>query len=117
MKEHKNILAYRQLKPSGGFSWRNPDDYSTLKCYTGDPPTEGEILEQAKTSESVEAMNLLRLDRNLLLSETDWWGTSDNTMSSEQSAYRKELRDFPSSATPSLDSEGRLTDVTWPIKL
>ena len=36
----------------------------------------------------------LRENRNKLLSETDWWGSSDNTMTAEQTQYRKDLRDI-----------------------
>jgi len=58
----------------------------------------------------------LREQRKILLSETDWWASSDLTMTDEQTAYRKALRDLPSTATPSLDSDGQLTGVTWPTK-
>ena len=34
-----------------------------------------------------------RLKRNMLLSETDWWATSDRTMSDAQKNYRQHLRD------------------------
>lgn len=37
----------------------------------------------------------LREKRNALLAETDWWASSDLTMSDEQTAYRKSLRDLP----------------------
>ena len=58
----------------------------------------------------------MRVDRNMLLSETDWWGTSGIEMSDEQKEYRKKLRDLPSDSTPKLDKDGNLTGVTWPIK-
>ena len=40
---------------------------------------------------------------------TDWWASSDLTMSDARTAYRQALRDITDSAT-SLD------DVTWPTK-
>ena len=43
------------------------------------------------------------------LAETDWWASSDLTMTSERTTYRQALRDITDSAT-SLD------DVTWPTK-
>ena len=58
---------------------------------------------------AAEPMALLREERNRLLAETDWWASSDLTMSSEQTTYRQALRDITKSAT-SLD------DVTWPTK-
>ena len=51
----------------------------------------------------------LRSERNRLIAETDWWASSDITMTSAQTAYRQALRDITDSAT-SLD------DVTWPTK-
>lgn len=65
----------------------------------------------AKKDELVaaEPMRLLREERNRLIAETDWWASSDLTMTEAQIAYRTALRDITNSAT-SLD------DVTWPTK-
>ena len=65
----------------------------------------------AKAAElkAAEPMRLLREERDRLIAATDWWASSDLTMSSERTAYRQALRDITSSAT-SLD------DVTWPTK-
>ena len=41
----------------------------------------------------------LRTKRNRLLSETDWWGASDNTMTAEQTQYRQDLRDITNGLT------------------
>ena len=45
------------------------------------------------------ALKILRLERNKLLAETDWWGISDNTMSAEQTQYRQALRDITNGLT------------------
>ena len=58
---------------------------------------------------NAEPMKLLREERNRRLAETDWWASSDLTMTSAQTTYRQNLRDITDSAT-SLD------DVTWPTK-
>ena len=60
----------------------------------------------------------LRNKRNRLLSETDYLGLSDNTLASNMKTYRQALRDLPSSASPSLDSnyDLDLTSVTWPTE-
>ena len=65
----------------------------------------------AKKTELVNAepMRLLRAERDRLIAETDWWASSDLTMTSAQTTYRQALRDITDSAT-SLD------DVTWPTK-
>ena len=58
---------------------------------------------------AAEPMRLLREERNRRIAETDWWASSDLTMTSERTTYRQALRDITNSAT-SLD------DVTWPTK-
>lgn len=115
---YKNILALKQLRPNAGFSWADADDYSCLKYYSDkdDKPTESEIIEQAKTSENIQAFKMLRLQRNQKLSETDWWAGSDLKMTADQATYREALRDLPSTASPELDEDGELTGVTWPTK-
>lgn len=51
----------------------------------------------------------IRQERDRLIAETDWWATSDRTMTAEQIAYRQALRDIP-------DQAGFPTDITWPTK-
>ena len=58
---------------------------------------------------AAEPMKLLRAERDSLIAATDWWASSDLTMTAEQSAYRQALRNVTATAT-SLD------DVTWPTK-
>ena len=74
----------------------------------------------AKKTELVNAepMRLLRVERDRLLAETDWMGNSDVTMSSDWTTYRQALRDLPSGATPTLNSDGTLnmSSVTFPTK-
>lgn len=62
------------------------------------------------------AMQFVRDHRNGLLENSDWMGNSDVQMSNEWSTYRQALRDLPSTASPSLDENGNLTNVTWPNK-
>ena len=47
--------------------------------------------------------------RGVLLEQTDWWATSDRTMTAEQTAYRQALRDIT-------DQAGFPTNITWPTK-
>jgi hypothetical protein len=58
------------------------------------------------------ALTNLRYERNSLLAETDWWGTSDNTMTDAQKKYRQDLRDL----TTGLDTVEKVNSVTWPTK-
>tara|TARA_R110000851_G_scaffold251013_1_gene403500 strand:+ start:155 stop:430 length:276 start_codon:yes stop_codon:yes gene_type:complete len=50
----------------------------------------------------------IRQDRNQLLKDTDWWASSDVTMSDAQTAYRKALRDIP--------TQSDVDNITWPTK-
>ena len=59
-------------------------------------------------------MRMLRAERDVLIAATDWWATSDRTMTPEQTAYRQALRDLPESAEPQLDVDGNLTNIIWP---
>lgn len=56
-----------------------------------------------------ELVQELRQKRDNLLDETDWWATSDRTMTQAQTDYRQALRDIT-------DQAGFPTDVTWPEK-
>ena len=78
----------------------NPDDWGT---------TWSAVKAKSDELNAAEPMRLLREERDRLIAATDWWASSDLTMSAERTAYRQALRDITSSAT-SLD------DVTWPTK-
>ena len=54
----------------------------------------------------------LRRQRDALLSETDWMGNQDVTISSAWKTYRQALRDI-TSQTPSDDA---LSNITFPTK-
>jgi len=67
-------------------------------------------------SNSEIASEFVRDNRNAMLSQTDWWASSDLTMTADQIAYRQALRDLPSTLSLELDSDGELTGLTWPTK-
>jgi len=58
------------------------------------------------------SMYVLRGKRNRLLAETDYLALSDNTMSSEMTIYRQELRDITNGLTTIEDIEA----VVFPTK-
>lgn len=80
------------------------------------PPSDKEIQDQFDLLKKEEPMKVLREERNLKLSETDWWASQDQTMTTEQKTYRQNLRDLPATSSPSLNEKDELTDVTWPVK-
>ena len=59
--------------------------------------------------DAAEPLKLLRAERNRRLAETDWWASSDLTMSQARRDYRQALRDI-TQHYQSLDT------VVWPVK-
>lgn len=72
-------------------------------------PTEAEIIAKIAELEAAEPLRLLRVERNQRLANTDWWASSDLTMTEAQTAYRQALRDIT-------DTYTSLDDVVWPEK-
>jgi len=77
-----------------------------------------QIQEYKDVAFSSFAKDLLRVERNKLLTQTDWWAVPDRTMTQQQIAYRQALRDLPDNSTPTLTVNGELnkSSVTWPTK-
>lgn len=71
--------------------------------------TWSQIIAKQTELNNAAPMKELRRQRDIKLSETDWWASSDLTITDAQKKYRQDLRDITKSAT-SLD------DVTWPEK-
>jgi|TARA_Y100000114_G_scaffold132163_1_gene130768 hypothetical protein len=58
------------------------------------------------------ALTNVRITRNNLLAETDFYALGDVTMSNDMKTYRQELRDI----TNGLDTVDKCNAVTWPTK-
>ena len=58
---------------------------------------------------AAEPLKALREERDRLIAATDWWASSDLTMTAEQTAYRQALRDIT-------ETYSSLDDVVWPTK-
>jgi len=68
-----------------------------------------ELLQQEwDSTATVRTLGFIRQERDKKLAETDWWASSDLTITDEQRAYRQALRDVPSQADP--------FNITWPTK-
>jgi len=80
-----------------------------------DKPTEEEIQAKIAELEAAEPMRLLRIERDRLIQQTDWWVLPDRTATPAQLAYRQALRDLPTNSNPALDENGNLTGVEWPV--
>tara|TARA_S200000501_G_scaffold236433_1_gene221654 strand:- start:50 stop:424 length:375 start_codon:yes stop_codon:yes gene_type:complete len=121
----KNDIASAVLALKPGALWTlRGDTYSGLDWQDSSQtkPTETEITNKITALDAVEAVRLLRIQRDRLLKECDWVVTkASETGVAETDAwktYRQALRDLPASASPSLDSDYRLdlSSVTWPTK-
>ena len=78
----------------------NPNDFGV---------TWSEVKEKINQLKSNQPLELLREERNKKLKDTDWWASSDLTMTDEQISYRQALRDITIHYS-SLDN------VKWPNK-
>ena len=77
----------------------DPDDWGSISW--------GTVKIALADLNAAEPMKLLREERNKRIAETDWWASSDLTMSAERTAYRQALRDIT-------DTYSSLDDVVWP---
>ena len=81
--------------------------------FTAEEEAAWDAKEKAFTDGALDrALQNLRNKRNSLLSETDWWGASDNTMTDAQKKYRQDLRDL----TAGLDTVDKVNKVVFPTK-
>jgi hypothetical protein len=70
---------------------------------------EQEAAYQTQLDESAADAN--RINRDNKLAETDWWASSDLTMTAEQTSYRQALRDITTHA-----NWPHLSEDDWPTK-
>ena len=68
-----------------------------------------EVNKKLQDLTAAEPLKFLREERNKRLAETDWWASSDLTMTSAQTTYRQALRDIT-------EDYSSLDDVVWPTK-
>ena len=64
-------------------------------------------------------MKVLRRERNIKLNDTDkysiaYWPHATEEIKQSWLDYRQTLRNLPSTASPQLDENGELNNVTWP---
>ena len=110
-----------RLHPNAIFRITN-NDYNKLKWYetnTELKPTLAECEAAWQEILNEAPIKKLREERNIKLLETDKYSITDWPHASEEVkqawiTYRQELRDLPATATPQLDENGELTNVTWP---
>ena len=81
--------------------------------FTAEEETAADNAETAYNNAApARALERLRERRNRLLAETDFYGNSDVTMSSDMTTYRQALRDLPAGK----DTVDKCENATWPTK-
>ena len=110
--------ALQALKPGAQWALRGTD-YSGLEWLDSGQtkPTETEVNSKISSLDAVEAMRLLRIERDTRIAKTDWRASSDVTLADAWKTYRQALRDI-TTQTPKLgsDYELDLTSVNWPTE-
>lgn len=79
----------------------DPDDWGNISW--------GTVKIKLGDLNAAEPLKLLRRERDRRLAETDWWASSDLTMTQAQIDHRQALRDI-TNTYQSLDT------VVWPVK-
>ena len=81
-----------------------------------DSPTGDEITSARTQLDNMRKLTLLRLRRDQLIKDTDWWTVSDRTISQAELDYRQALRDITDVdlSTVDLDNQGDLIFDNWP---
>ena len=104
--------AIFKINPNAEFSI-NADDIDQITWLNGTAPiSKSDIQAQLSAVEFDTAMELLRIKRNKLLRDTDFYALSDVTMSSDMQTYRQKLRDI----TNGLTTVDEVNAVSWPTK-
>ena len=106
------IEAILKINPNAKVSV-NADDINQITWLNGTTPiSKADIEAQFTAVEFDNAMKDLRVKRDRLLAETDYLALSDQTLSSDMTTYRQNLRDI----TNGITTVEQANNVTWPTK-
>ena len=85
-------------------------DCSTSKTVTRDLTSEEQKDLDAQKPSAEKQLEILRSERNRLLFDTDWWASSDLTMTDAQKKYRQDLRDITKTFKSMEDKDFKFPD-------
>tara|TARA_R100001460_G_scaffold99744_1_gene143049 strand:- start:574 stop:915 length:342 start_codon:yes stop_codon:yes gene_type:complete len=106
------IEAIRKINPNAEVSVSG-GDINSIEWHNGTTPIAvADIQAQMSSAEFGVALEDLRKKRNKLLAETDYLALSDNTLSTEMTTYRQQLRDI----TNDLTTVEEVESVVFPTK-
>lgn len=115
-KPTENIGKYQYVARNGAVqdakdnwveAWEIKDMFADIEG--GQTKAEQETEYQTQLDTSAAESN--RIQRDILIAETDWWASSDLTMTSAQTTYRQALRDITTHS-----NWPHLEDDDWPTK-
>jgi len=107
---HKTIL---KINPNAQFTVKGEDiDTCEITWHNGTTPISKADIQAQMPTEFDTAMEDLRTKRNKLLTDTDHYALSDQTLSDDMRTYRQSLRDITNGLTTVED----VNSVTWPTK-
>lgn len=116
---YQNIITI--LRPGAEFTITDDNNYNNIVWTdtTQTKPTEEEIISKINELNTILGWEILRIERNKLLKETDKYMVLDYPNLSESKknewiTYRQLLRDLPLNANPSVNEESELINITWP---
>ena len=109
MKIEKSIL---NINANASFSVES-NDITKITWSDGTTPiSQSDIEAQYPAVELEIALDKVRVERDFLISQTDFYALSDVTMSSAMTTYRQNLRDI----TNGIDTVEKSNNITWPTK-
>jgi len=118
-KPTEGIGAYQSVRRNGVTqdakgnwveAWEIADMFSDT-TEDGVTTTKAEHEAAYQTRLDTDAAERNRNERDRRIAETDWWASSDLTMTAEQTAYRQALRDITTH-----DNWPHLGESDWPVK-
>lgn len=92
-------------------AWVERDMFETYTNMEGVEVTKEQQETEYQEKLDAIAADQVRAKRDMLIAETDWWASSDLTMTTEQTTYRQALRDITAHA-----DFPHLADADWPTK-
>ena len=104
--------AIQKINPNAKITVRNNDINSIDWLYGTTPISNSDIEAQLPAVDLDIALEEVRIKRNGLIKDTDYLALSDQTLSSDMTTYRQNLRDI----TNGIDTVEKANNVTWPTK-
>ena len=121
MNTNQDLFTEALIELNAPWLATTDNDYDLIQWKPNMPiPTKEQVDAKILELTNLLPMKLLREERDQKLNDTDKYLTSDfvypnGVTKQDWLTYRQALRDLPSTVSPQLDTNGDLTNVTWPI--